>query len=78
MVAALLRSKGGVSLDTSMGLTPLEGLVMGQRCGDLDPSIVGFLAEKLQVNSESVISVLNQKSGASRHFRHQWRYEAFD
>jgi len=55
--------KGGKSIDTSMGLTPLEGLVMGQRCGDLDPSIVGFLAEKLQVSSEEVISILNKKSG---------------
>jgi len=55
--------KGGKSIDTSMGLTPLEGLVMGQRCGDLDPSIVGFLAEKLQVSSEEVTSILNKKSG---------------
>ena len=55
--------KGGKSLDTSMGITPLEGLVMGQRCGDLDPSIVGFLAEKLQVSSEEVTSILNKKSG---------------
>lgn len=55
--------KGGKSIDTSMGLTPLEGLVMGQRCGDLDPSIVGFLSEKLQVSSEEVTSILNKKSG---------------
>ncbi|WP_316359311.1 acetate/propionate family kinase [Candidatus Neptunichlamydia sp. REUL1] len=55
--------RGGESLDTSMGLTPLEGLVMGQRCGDLDPSIVGFLAKKLQVSSKDVTSILNKKSG---------------
>ncbi len=55
--------KGGKSLDTSMGLTPLEGLVMGHRCGDLDPSIVGFLAEKLQVSSKEVILILNKESG---------------
>ena len=55
--------KGGKSLDTSMGLTPLEGLVMGQRSGDLDPSIVGFLAEKLEISSDEVISILNKKSG---------------
>lgn len=55
--------KGGKSVDTSMGLTPLEGLVMGQRSGDLDPSIVSFLSEKLQVNSDEVTSILNKKSG---------------
>lgn len=55
--------KGGKSLDTSMGLTPLEGLVMGQRSGDLDPSIVEFLAEKLEISSNEVTSILNKKSG---------------
>lgn len=55
--------KGGKSVDTSMGLTPLEGLVMGQRSGDLDPSLVSFLAEKLQVSAEEVTLILNKKSG---------------
>ncbi|MCB1110385.1 MAG: acetate kinase [Chlamydiia bacterium] len=55
--------KGGQCLDTSMGLTPLEGLVMGQRSGDLDPSIVDFLAEKLQTDSHEVLAILNRKSG---------------
>ena len=55
--------KGGKSLDTSMGLTPLEGLVMGQRSGDIDPSIVEFLADKLQVSSQEVITILNKQSG---------------
>ncbi len=59
-VAAVLKGK---SVDTSMGLTPLEGLVMGQRSGDLDPSIVGFLADHLKINTDKVIEILNKKSG---------------
>jgi len=55
--------KGGECVDTSMGLTPLEGLVMGERSGDLDPSIVGFLMEKLNKDHTEVISILNKKSG---------------
>ena len=55
--------KGGKSVDTSMGFTPLEGLVMGQRSGDLDPSLIPFLAEKLQMSADHVISILNKKSG---------------
>ncbi len=53
----------GKSVDTSMGLTPLEGLIMGTRCGDIDPAIVGFLAEKENMTAEEVISVCNKKSG---------------
>ncbi len=59
-VAAVL---GGKSIDTSMGLTPLEGLVMGQRSGDLDPGAITFLAEKLKVAAAEVISILNKESG---------------
>lgn len=55
--------QGGKSLDTSMGLTPLEGLVMGQRSGDLDPSIIGFLSQNLRISAKKVITVLNEKSG---------------
>ncbi|MCB1107576.1 MAG: acetate kinase [Chlamydiia bacterium] len=55
--------KGGKSLDTSMGFTPLEGLVMGHRSGDLDPSIVAFLAEKLHLSAEKVVNILNKESG---------------
>lgn len=54
---------GGKSIDTSMGLTPLEGLMMGQRSGDLDPGVVGFLAEKLQVEAQDIITMLNKMSG---------------
>ncbi len=53
----------GKSVDTSMGLTPLEGLIMGTRCGDIDPAIVGFLAEKENMTADEVISVCNKKSG---------------
>jgi acetate kinase len=53
----------GRSIDTSMGLTPLEGLVMGSRCGDLDPSVVLYLIEVLGLGAEQVSDVLNTKSG---------------
>ncbi len=53
----------GRSIDTSMGLTPLEGLVMGSRCGDLDPSVVLYLLEVLGLRPGQVSDVLNKKSG---------------
>lgn len=53
----------GKSVDTSMGLTPLEGLVMGTRCGDMDPAIVTFLMEKEGLNVQQMDEVLNKKSG---------------
>lgn len=54
---------GGRSLDTSMGLTPLEGLVMGTRSGDVDPSLAGFLADKEGVPVDEVDHWLNTRSG---------------
>ncbi|NIS59461.1 MAG: acetate/propionate family kinase [Proteobacteria bacterium] len=54
---------GGRSIDTSMGFTPLEGLVMGTRSGDLDPSLPGFLARREGVDVEEVEDWLNKKSG---------------
>lgn len=53
----------GRSVDTSMGLTPLEGLIMGTRCGDLDPAIISFMAGKLGVSAEEIIDICNKKSG---------------
>ena len=53
----------GKSVDTSMGLTPLEGLMMGTRSGDLDPSIHQFLADQLNTDLEGVTDILNKKSG---------------
>ena len=55
--------KSGRSLDTSMGLTPLEGLVMGTRCGDLDPAIVLHLMEHKGLTLPQVKNILNKKSG---------------
>lgn len=54
---------GGKSVDTSMGLTPLEGLIMGTRSGDLDPAIITFLAEKEGISEKEVIDICNKKSG---------------
>ncbi len=53
----------GKCVDTSMGLTPLAGLAMGTRSGDLDPSIVEFLGNKLKIGAAEVINILNKKSG---------------
>lgn len=53
----------GKSIDNSMGLTPLEGLVMGTRCGDIDPSVILFLIEKLGLQPEEIRDLLNKKSG---------------
>lgn len=59
--AAAIRS--GKSIDTSMGLTPLEGLIMGTRCGDLDPAIYGYLHRATGMPLEEVEGVLNNQSG---------------
>ena len=56
-------AQAGKSMDTTMGLTPLEGLVMGTRCGDIDPSIHGFLCREKGYSIEAVDAILNQKSG---------------
>lgn len=61
--ASVSAIKHGRSVETSMGFTPLEGLVMGTRCGDLDPSIVTLLAEKLGVDLDKVTDILNKESG---------------
>lgn len=53
----------GESVDTSMGLTPLEGLIMGTRSGDLDPAIVEFVANKEKLSLAEMMNVLNKKSG---------------
>ena len=55
--------RNGCSIDTSMGLTPLEGLIMGTRSGDLDPAVVGFLAQKKGMTAQEVVTYLNKKSG---------------
>ncbi|MCX7917542.1 MAG: acetate kinase [bacterium] len=55
--------KNGKSFDTSMGLTPLEGLIMGTRCGDIDPGIILYFLEGLNFKSSEVSEILNKKSG---------------
>ena len=61
--ASVSAVKYGESVDTSMGLTPLEGLIMGTRSGDLDPAIITFLAQKEGIRAEEVIDICNKKSG---------------
>ncbi len=61
--ASVCAVRNGRSVDTSMGFTPLEGLVMGTRCGDIDPAIVGFLAKKLEVSLDDIDRILNKESG---------------
>ncbi len=53
----------GKCVDTSMGLTPIDGLVMGTRCGDIDPSVVTHLMHKLNISADEVLDILNKKSG---------------
>lgn len=55
--------KHGVSVATSMGFTPLEGLMMGTRCGDIDPTVVEYLAHKEGATIDEVFSILNKRSG---------------
>ena len=55
--------KGGVCVDTSMGFTPLEGAIMGTRSGDIDPAIVPYVAQKLNITAVAVVEMLNKKSG---------------
>jgi len=61
--ASVAAVKHGKSIDTSMGFTPLEGLAMGTRCGDLDPAIVKFVAEKEGLDLNGVDKLLNKQSG---------------
>ena len=61
--ASISAVKNGKCVDTSMGLTPLEGLIMGTRSGDIDPAIIEFLAHKEGKGIDEIMSVLNKKSG---------------
>lgn len=61
--ASVSAVKYGRSVDTSMGLTPLEGLIMGTRSGDMDPAILSFLAEKEHLTAAQVVDICNKKSG---------------
>ena len=61
--ASICAVKNGKSVDTSMGLTPLEGLVMGTRSGDIDPAILEFIAKKENLDIAGLMNMLNKKSG---------------
>ena len=61
--ASVTAVKNGKSADTSMGLTPLEGLIMGTRSGDLDPGVIEYIAKKEHMTLEEVLKVLNKESG---------------
>lgn len=61
--ASVCAIKGGKSVDTSMGLTPLEGLVMGTRCGDIDPAIIFHLHDELGYSLDEINTILTKDSG---------------
>ena len=61
--ASISAVKNGKCVDTSMGLTPLEGLIMGTRSGDIDPAIIEFIAHKENKSIDEIMTILNKKSG---------------
>lgn len=61
--ASMSAVKNGVCIDTTMGFTPLEGLVMGSRSGDIDPAIIPYMMERLNVSAKEIDTILNKKSG---------------
>lgn len=61
--ASVSAVKNGICVDTSMGLTPLEGLIMGTRSGDIDPAVIEFIAHKEGKSIEEITSMLNKESG---------------
>ncbi len=61
--ASVAAIKNGKCIDTSMGLTPLEGLIMGTRCGDLDPAVLEFVMKKENLTISEMMEILNKKSG---------------
>lgn len=61
--ASISAIKNGKSVDTSMGMTPLEGLAMGTRSGDIDPAIIEFICQKENISVSDMTMILNKKSG---------------
>ena len=61
--ASIAAVDGGKVVDTSMGLTPLEGLIMGTRCGDIDPAIIPFIMKKENLDADGVDKLMNKESG---------------
>ena len=76
--ASVCAVDGGKSVDTSMGFTPLEGLIMGTRCGSIDPAIVEFIMNKKGYDIKQVVNYMNKESGVlglsgvSSDFRDLW------
>ncbi|MCM0647626.1 acetate kinase [Clostridium swellfunianum] len=76
--ASLAAIKGGKSIETSMGFTPLAGIAMGTRSGNIDPAIIAYMMEELDLSVEEVTNILNKKSGVlgisgiSSDFRDLW------
>lgn len=69
--SSLAAVKNGKCFDTSMGLTPLEGLIMGTRCGDLDPTVITFLMEEEGFKPGEMNTILNKQSGVFGNFSNE-------
>ena len=82
--ASLAAVDGGRSVDTSMGFTPLAGIPMGTRSGDIDPAIVAFMAQKMNLTADEAVNILNKESGVkavsgiSSDFRDLWHAQGID
>ena len=74
--ASVTAVKGGVSIDTSMGFTPLEGVAMGTRCGNIDPAIIPFLMKEEGLSIDEVDNLLN-KIRSFRYIRNQLRLQRY-
>ena len=61
--ASLTAVDGGKSVDTTMGFTPLEGLIMGTRCGDIDPALIPYIMDKEKLSTKQIDSIMNKNSG---------------
>lgn len=61
--ASITAIKNGISIDTSMGFTPLAGLMMGTRSGDIDPQIILYLEKQIELNNDDINTILNKQSG---------------
>ena len=63
--ASITAIKDGISIDTSMGLTPTEGLMMGTRCGDVDPGALVYLMQRLNLDADGLMKLINKQSGVA-------------
>ena len=61
--ASITAIKGGQSVDTSMGMTPVEGLLMGTRCGDVDAGVLAYIMEKENIGAQAITTIVNKYSG---------------